>query len=113
MTEGERAKKRPERRRCPHPGKQPAHPAVTQQRHVIDRIGAGDHPRDQAADLHIGVDTDRLIHPHMRRHQRMEIRSLGERQHRRKPGTGHEIRVIENRTDSMRNSHLRDALLLR
>ncbi len=38
MAEGEAAEERPERGRRPHPGEQPAHRAVPQQRHVIDGV---------------------------------------------------------------------------
>ena len=44
VTEGERAQERTQRRGGVGPGEDPTHPAVTQQRHVIDRVRTGDHP---------------------------------------------------------------------
>ncbi len=55
VAEGERPQERPQRRRGVRTGEDPAHPAVPQQRHVIDRIRAGDHAADQRGDLQPGV----------------------------------------------------------
>jgi hypothetical protein len=47
VTEGEAAQERSQRRRCVVAGKDPAHPSVPQQRHVIDGVRTSDHPSDQ------------------------------------------------------------------
>jgi hypothetical protein len=104
MTEREGAQERPQRQRRPHPGKQPAHRAVTQQRHVVDGIGTGDHPRDQAPDLQMRVDTASLPERHMPGDQRRQTGPLSERQDRRQTGAGQQVGVIEDRGESMRNS---------
>ncbi len=49
MPEGE-GQERPQRRRRPGAGEQPAHRAVPLQRHVLEAVRAGDHPRDQDTD---------------------------------------------------------------
>ena len=59
MAEPERPQERAQRRRRPHPGEQPAHPAVPQHGHIRNRIRAGDHARDQR-----GLPSPR---PHARR----------------------------------------------
>jgi hypothetical protein len=51
VAEPERPQKRAERRRRVDPVEQLAPPAVQQLRQIIDRISAGDHPRDQRGDL--------------------------------------------------------------
>ena len=48
VAEGERPQERAQRRGRVGPGEDPAHPAVPQQRHVVDRVRAGDHPRRPA-----------------------------------------------------------------
>ena len=55
VTEGERAQERTQRRGRVRALEHPPHPAVPQQGHVIDAVGAGDHPRDQRGDLQPGV----------------------------------------------------------
>ena len=55
VTEAERAQERPQRRRRVRPRKDPTHPTVPQQRHVVDAVRAGDHPRHQRGDLQPGV----------------------------------------------------------
>jgi hypothetical protein len=55
VAEGEGPQKRPQGRGRVPTSEQPDHPAVPQQRHVIDRVGAGDHPTDQRGDLEARV----------------------------------------------------------
>jgi hypothetical protein len=55
VPEGERTQERAERRGRVRPGEDPAHPAVPQQRHVIDAVRAGDHPGHQRGDLQPSV----------------------------------------------------------
>ena len=55
VPESERAKERPQRRGRIDRREQLPHPAVTQHRHVIDRIRARDHPGHQRSDLRPGV----------------------------------------------------------
>ena len=47
VAEGERAKERSQRRGRIGVREDPTHSTVAQQRHVVDAVGAGDHPRDQ------------------------------------------------------------------
>ena len=63
VAEGERAQERAQRRRRPHPGEQPVHPAVPQQVHVVDGVRAGDHAGDQRGDLRLGVRARRPRQP--------------------------------------------------
>ena len=55
VAEGEHAQERTPRRRRVRPGEEPAHPAVAQHRHVIDAVGASDHPGHERGDLQPGV----------------------------------------------------------
>jgi hypothetical protein len=48
MAEGELPQERAQRRRCVGPVEQPAHRAVPQQRHVIDRVRSCDIPQTSA-----------------------------------------------------------------
>jgi len=91
MTEGERAQERPQRGRRPHPGEQPTHRAVPQQRHAIERVSAGDHPRDQAQDLQVGVAATRLVDLDVGRDELLTPGSLGQLQDRRKAGARNEF----------------------
>ena len=95
VAEGERPQERPQRRGRVRPGEDPAHPAVPQQRHVIDRVRAGDHPGDQRGDLQPGVRA--LVGRHLRCSSASvpQPGRLGQRQHRDQPGRRHEIRIIE------------------
>jgi hypothetical protein len=95
VPEGERAQERPERRRRVRPGEDPAHPAVPQQRHVIDRVGAGDHPRHQRGHLQPGMRALVGRHTQMLIGQAPQSRPVGQRQHRDQPCGRHEIRVVE------------------
>jgi hypothetical protein len=84
VPEPERPQERAQRRRRPHPLKEPVHRAVPQQIHVLDRVRARDHPRDQRRNL------DRRIR---RRHgqplaqQLGQPGLLGQSHHRRQPHT--------------------------
>jgi site-specific DNA recombinase len=62
---GERAQERAQRRRCPHPREQPAHRAVLQQIHVIDRVRPGHHASDQRGHLRPGRATSSTGHRQM------------------------------------------------
>jgi hypothetical protein len=70
---------------------------MSQQRHVIDRVGAGDHPADQRGDLQPGV---RAL---VRRYAQMLIGQipqpgfLGKSEHRHQTASRHEIGIIEGR----------------
>ena len=111
MAEGERAQERPQRGRGPHPGEQPAHPAVPQQAHVVDRVGPGDHPRDQARDLQMGVGPTRRADPHVLGDQPLQPGPLSQPQHRRQPGARHQVRIVEDGREAVADSHPADALL--
>jgi hypothetical protein len=68
---------------------------VAQQVHVMDAVGAGDHARDQCEDLRGGVRATTGGDPQPVGQQLGQLAAGGHRQHRRKPGAGHEIRIIE------------------
>jgi hypothetical protein len=55
MAEGERTQERAQRRGRIGVGENTAHATVPQQRHVLDAVRAGRHPRDQRSDLQPGV----------------------------------------------------------
>jgi len=78
---------------------------MAQQIHVIDAVGAGDHPRDQRDDLRRGVRAALRRDPNPLGDQPREPTPGRQRQHRRQPGARHEIRIIEphrHRAVSMR-----------
>ena len=113
MAEGDRAQERPKRGRGVRPGEDPAHPTVSQQRHVIDRVRTRDHPGDQRCHLQPRVralvrgDREVLIS------QVPQSRGVGQREHRDQPTGRHEVRIVERHrrsTKGVRESHLRDAL---
>ncbi len=84
---------------------------MAQQCHVIDRVSAGDHSRDQARDIQVRVDAFGLADPHVFGDQLSEPGPLGQPQHRRQTGARLEVRVIELGGEVMTHSHLTDALL--
>ena len=84
---------------------------MPQQRHVIDRVGPGDHPRDQARDLEVGVDATGLVQSDLLADQKVQAGPLGQLHHRREPGARHEVRVVEDGRDAVTDSHPADALL--
>ena len=113
VTEGERPQERAQRRRGIGPGEDPAHPAVPQHGHVLDRVRTGDHPADQRGDLQpcirtlVGRDRQVLIS------QVPQPRGLSQREHRNQTAGRHEIRIIERHrrpTKGVRESHPRGAL---
>jgi hypothetical protein len=113
VTKGELTQERTQRRRGVGPVEQGAHRPVSQQRHVLDAVGPGDHARDQRGHLRPGVGA--LVGGHAEVHvgQRRQVTLLGQGDHRDQPGAGHQVRVVEDcRRDasSMKELHLRDAL---
>jgi hypothetical protein len=113
VTEAQRPQKRPQRRRRVRPVEDAGHRAVPQQRHVIDRVGTGNHPGHQRHDFPTGVRalvrrnrqplTDQVGQPDRLRQPR----------DRDQPSGRHQIRLVEPRSEhraGMRESHLRDAL---
>jgi hypothetical protein len=60
------------------PREQPIHPAVPQQTHVVDRVGAGDHPSDQGRHLQAGVAATRLADRHVPGDQLLQTRPLSQ-----------------------------------
>jgi hypothetical protein len=84
---------------------------MPKQVHIVDRVRARDHAREQGADL------DRRVG---RRHRQPLGKQLGQpgllsqRQHGRQPGARHKIRLVEHRVDHGRvrgQLHRTDALL--
>ena len=113
VAEGERPQERPQRRGRVGAGEEPAHPAVPQQRHVVDRVRAGDHPRDQRGDLQPGVRA--LVGRHVRCSSASAGSPAAEARARTgtSPAARHEIRIIEHRRGRpgrVAKLHLRDAL---
>jgi len=82
-----------QRRRCPRRHQQPVHPSVTQDVHVLDAVGPGDHPRDQGADLDVRVRTGRARDPDVLGDKITQAGSLGQGHDRDQPGTRHEVRI--------------------
>jgi len=68
---------------------------VPQQAHIVDRVGPGDHARDQRQDLQDRVPATRLVDPNMLGDQVMQTSPLGEFQHRRQTRARHEVGIIE------------------
>jgi len=111
MAEGECAQERPERRRRPDAGEQPVHPAVPQQRHVINRVSPRDHPRNQRRDLQVRVAATRPIDPHTLLDELLQTGPFGERQDRRETRARHQVRIVEDGCEAVAHSHLPDAPL--
>ena len=112
VPEGERAQERPERRRGVRLREEAAHPAVAQQRHVIDAVAARDHPGHQRGHLQPGVRALVRRHTQMLIGQTAQPRPVRQRQDRHQPGGRHEIRVVERHGragEGVREFHLRDA----
>jgi len=86
---------------------------VPQQRHVLDRVRAGDHPGDQARDLQLGVAAPRLVDPDVIGDELLKPGPLGQLQHGRQPGARHEVRIVDRGREPVTDSHLADALLRR
>jgi hypothetical protein len=97
VPKGERAQERPEPRGRVRLGEDPAHPAVPQQRRVIDRVGAGDHPRHEGGHLQPGIRALVGRHTQTLIGQASQTGPVGQRQHRDQPGGRHKIRVVEGR----------------
>ena len=84
-----------------------AHGAVAQSpreqdRHVLDRVRARAHPRDQAHRLQVGVRALVRRDQDMRRHQVQETSGLSERNELDQSRRRDQVRVIECRTDRSR-----------
>jgi hypothetical protein len=72
------------------------HRPVAQQGHVIDRVGAGGHAREQAADLQRRVRPALAARPDALREQPGQAGPLREGHHRHQAAVRHQIRVIEH-----------------
>jgi hypothetical protein len=114
VAEGERAQERAQRRGGVAGGQDRAHPAVPEQGHVIDAVGAGDHARHQRGQLQAGVGALVRRHAHPLVGQLAQPSPPGQGHHRDQTGRRHEIGLVENRRGDragVRKLHLRDALL--
>ena len=110
---GIRAQVRPERGRCADPAEQDVHGPLPQQAHVIDRVSAGRHARDQAAHLDRRVHPALAARPDVLRQQLRQPGALRHGHHGHQAAVRHEIRVIERcpgPARAMRQSHLRGVL---
>jgi len=81
---------------------------VPQQAHVVDRVGAGDHPCDQRRDLQVGVATAGPGDPNVLTDQALQAGPFSELQDRRETGARHEVGIIERGGDAMADSHPTD-----
>ncbi len=86
MPEREAPQERPHRGGPPDAGEQPVPPAMPQQVHVIDGVGAGDHPGDQRRDLQVRIRAAPRRQRELRGDKLRQSAALGENDHRRKPG---------------------------
>jgi hypothetical protein len=99
VTERELPQEAAERRRGVAVGERFALGAVAQDRHVLDRVRARAHPRNQAHRLQVGVRALVRRDRDMRGDQRRKARGLGERDERDQARGRDQVRVIECRTD--------------
>ena len=116
MAEGERPQERPQCRRCVRPGEDPAHPAVSKQRHVVDAVGTRDHARDQRGDLQPRVGTLVGRHGQVLIGQIAQARRLRQCERRNQPGRRHQVRIVEHRRcrpKRVKEFHLRDVPCVR
>jgi hypothetical protein len=110
---GMTAQVRPERGRGADAAEDRVHGAVPQQAHVLDRVSAGCHARDQAPGLQVRVDPALAARPDMLREQFRQAGLLREGHHGHQAPVRHEIRVIEHSAGprgGMGQSHLRGVL---
>jgi hypothetical protein len=97
VAEGEFTQERPQRRRCVRAIEEGAHRAVSQQGHVVDAVGSGDHARDQRGHLRPGVGALVGGQPQMLVGHCRQVALLGQRDHRDQAGAGHQIGVVKDR----------------
>jgi len=83
---------------------------MPQEIHVIDAVGSGDHPGHQRRHLQGGVDPAGGLQGQLAGDQVAQPASPSQRHRRRQTGTRDQVRVIEDRRNAMRYSHLPDAL---
>jgi len=86
---------------------------VPQQRHVLDRVRPGDHPRNHRRDLQLRVDAAGPAQPHVLGDEALQTGPFGQLQERRQAGARHQVRVIEDGRQAVTDSHPADALLVR
>ncbi len=104
---------RAERGRGADPAEQGIHRAVPQHAHVLDRVRASCHARDQARHLQARVDAALSAGADVLRDQVRQARALGEGHHRDQASVRHEVRVVERCArprDAMQQSHLQGVL---
>jgi hypothetical protein len=97
VPEGEFTQERPQRRRCVRVIEDRSHRPVSQQCHVVDTVGAGDHARYQRGDLPAGVGTFVGAHCQAFIGQCAQVALLRQRHGRDQARAGHEIGVVELR----------------
>jgi hypothetical protein len=97
VPEAELPQERPQRRGGIGPVEHLAHRAVPQQRHVVDRVGTGDHPGDQRGHLPAGVRA--LVRRHRQQliGQRIQPGVSRQAHQRNQSGGRHQIRLVEAR----------------
>ena len=95
VPERERPQERPQGAGRVRAVEGPAHPAVAQDRHVVDAVCPRQHSRHQARDLQAGVRALVRGHAQMRAGQRAQASRLGQRHQRDQARGRHQVRVIE------------------
>jgi hypothetical protein len=114
MAKGERPQERAQRGRCPDPGEQPVHTAMSQKIHVIDAVRPGDHPCDKRRDLQVRVHATFGLQRQGVDDQVAQPSPVCQCHRRGQPGARDQVSVVEDRGDgweTMRNSHSANALL--
>jgi len=115
VTEREGPQERSQRRWRVRSREQLLQPAVAQQKHVVDRVSAGEHPRDQRGDL------QPRVRPEIARQRQPRIsqvtKARPDRQRHRWDQTRgrHQVRIVEGRgqpAGAMEELHLRGVLLV-
>ena len=95
VTKRERSKERSQRRRGVGSDEEFLHTAVSQQRHVVNRVCAGEHARDQRCDFQSGVRAEVSGQAQPRIGELPETRFHRQRQRGNEPCGRHEICVVE------------------
>jgi len=97
-----RAQERSERGGRTDPVERQRHSAVAEQVHVVDAVGAGDHPGQQCRNLDCRVRTGYVFDVEFLVDEVVEMKPIGELGQARQASARHEIRVVEGRRRSGR-----------
>ena len=89
----------------PQPVEHPSHAAMAQDIHVGDRVGAGDHPRDQGGHLDRRVRPGRTWDRQVLGDQLVQACLFGDPHHGGQAAERDQIRVVENGLNGVADSH--------